>query len=117
MSTDDGPSIEEDDDSSLDPTQNRKEHYPWDTWDAFVQELDSSNVNRTVCFPAASATSGMPLEEDRSSLHRERLGFPPCPDNLCVARPVGKAEIDRTPAAKASMQKRVGSTPFQNGLG
>jgi hypothetical protein len=47
----------------------------------------------------------MPLEENRSSLHRDKLGLPPCPDNLCVARPVGKAEIDRTPAAKASMKK------------
>ena len=27
------------------------------------------------------------------------------PDNLCVARPVGKAEIERTPAAKAAMKK------------
>ena len=117
VSTGDGPSSEEDDDSSPDSTNNRREHCPWNNWDAFVQELDSSNVNRAVCFPAASATSGMPLEDDRSSLHREKIGLPPCLDNLCVARPVGKAEIDRTPAAKASMQKGVGSTPFQNGLG
>ena len=73
--------------------------------ECFVQELDSSNVPRAVCFPAAPATSGMPLAENCSSLHREKIGLPPYPDNLCVARPVGKAEIDRTPAAKASMKK------------
>ena len=38
-------------------------------------------------------------------MHRAKIGFSACPDNLCVARPVGKAKIDRTPAAKASMQK------------
>ena len=38
-------------------------------------------------------------------MHREKLGFPTSLDNRCVARPVGKAEIDRIPAAKASMQK------------
>jgi len=94
VSTDNGPSSEEYDDSPLDPSNNRKVHCPWNSWDAFVQELDSSNVTQTVCFSAASATSGMPLEEARSSLHREKVGIPPCPDNLCVARPVGKTEID-----------------------
>ncbi|MFM7978150.1 MAG: reverse transcriptase domain-containing protein, partial [Candidatus Fonsibacter sp.] len=28
-----------------------------------------------------------------------------CPDNLCVARPVGKHEIERTPVAKLAMKK------------
>ena len=47
----------------------------------------------------------MPLAQDRSALHREKDGFSRCLDNLCVARPVGKVEVDRAPAAKASMQK------------
>ena len=38
-------------------------------------------------------------------MHKEKMGFSSCPDNLCVARLVGKAEIDRTPAAKALVQK------------
>ncbi len=33
------------------------------------------------------------------------IGLSSCLDNLCVARLVGKAEIDQTPAAKAAMQK------------
>ena len=37
--------------------------------------------------------------------HRDKLGTPPYPDNLCVARPVGNAEIERTPAAKEAMKK------------
>ena len=105
MSTDSGPTSEEDNYSFLDTDESRKEHCPWDDWNAFVQELDSSNANCVVCSPSASANSGMPLYEGRSSLHREKIGLPPCLDNRRVARPVGKAEIDRTPAAKASMQK------------
>ena len=71
-----------------------------------VQELASSNVlSCTVCSPSTSAIPRMPLGEDYPMSPREKIGFPSCLDNLCVARPVGKAEIDRTPAAKASMQK------------
>ena len=47
----------------------------------------------------------MPLAQDLLAWHRGKVGFSRFPDNLCVARPVGKAENDRTPAAKASMQK------------
>ena len=55
VSTDSGPTREEDNDSSPD-TESRKEHCPWDDWHAFVQELDSSNVHScTVCSPSTSA--------------------------------------------------------------
>ena len=114
MSTEDGPSSVEDRVLSLDYNESRKEHCPWDDWNAFVQELDSSNAKSIVCSPSASANSRMPLNEGRSSVHREKIGLPPCLDNMCVARPLGKAEIDRNPAVKASMQKewdRLRSTP------
>ena len=47
----------------------------------------------------------MPIFLGAIALYRETLGFSCCPDNLCVAHTVGKADIDRTPVAKASMQK------------
>ncbi|MFM7980148.1 MAG: hypothetical protein ACKPKO_12610, partial [Candidatus Fonsibacter sp.] len=37
--------------------------------------------------------------------HRDMISIKRCPDNICVARPVGKSEIERTPAAKQAMQK------------
>ena len=37
--------------------------------------------------------------------HREKIGLSLYPDNLRVARPVGNAEIDKTPFAKEAMQK------------
>ena len=85
-----------------------KEHCPWDDWNDCVQELDSSNANCIVCSPSASAIPRMPLGEEHPSKHRARIDFPSCLDSLCVARLVWKVEIDRTPAAKASMQKEWG---------
>ena len=72
----------------------------------FAQEFDSSSVTScTVCSPSALTVPRMPLALDPLARHGENIGLSCCVDNLCVARPVGKAEIDRTPAAKASMQK------------
>ena len=51
VSTEDGPSSEEDFDSSPDSNESRKEHCPWDDCNAFVQELDSSNARSIVCSP------------------------------------------------------------------
>ncbi|MFM7988774.1 MAG: hypothetical protein ACKPKO_56615, partial [Candidatus Fonsibacter sp.] len=55
-------------------------------------------------------TFRMPLtsSSESSQQHRDFLGFRLCPDNLCVARPVGKHEIERTPAAKMAMKKEWG---------
>ena len=48
----------------------------------------------------------MPLgDSPRRRLHREKIAVNSIPDNLCVARPVGKAETERTLAAKVAMQK------------
>ena len=38
-------------------------------------------------------------------VHREKIWISVLPRNLCVARPVGRAEIDRTLAVKKAMQK------------
>ena len=115
MSTDSGPTSEEDNESSLDTDRSRKDDCPWDDWNLCVQELDSSNVHCcTACSPSASAVPRMPLEQGQEHpvLHRDKIGFPSCPDNLCVARPVGNAEIDRTPAAKGFDAEGVGAIPF-----
>ena len=65
MPTDSGPRSEEDDDSYLDTDESRKEHCPWDTWNAFVQVLDSSDAQHcTVCSPSTAAVPRMPIEQD-----------------------------------------------------
>ena len=47
----------------------------------------------------------MPLDDSPTCrMHREKMAVNLIPDNLCVACPVGKAEIERTPAAKVAMQ-------------
>ena len=51
-SNDDASSSDEDDDSSLD-----RESYPWDDWDALVQELDTSN---DACVAGSSAAPAIP---------------------------------------------------------
>ena len=57
----------------------------------------SSSAGKNPCLPRR--TSGDPPG------HRDKLGTSPYPDNLCVARPVGKADIEKTPAAKEAMKK------------
>ena len=57
----------------------------------------SSSTGKNPCLPRR--TSGDPPG------HRDKLGTSPYPDNLCVARPVGKADIEKTPAAKEAMKK------------
>ena len=67
-----------------------------------------------MCSPSSSAIPRMPLGEDHPSMHKEKLGFPTCPDNLCVARPVGRKEVASTPLAKASVDKEWEALRFQN---
>ena len=40
-----------------------------------------------------------------SQEHRDKIALSPIPWEACVARPVGKQEIEKTPAAKAALQK------------
>ena len=46
MSTDSGTTSDEDNNSYPDSDESRQERCPWDGWDAFAQELDSSNVKK-----------------------------------------------------------------------
>ena len=69
-SNDDASSSGEDDDSSLD-----RECYPWDDWDALVQELDTSN---DACVAGSSAAPAIPRMPSMAITHRcteKRLVF------------------------------------------
>eukprot|EP00969_Alexandrium_andersonii_P182502 8063728-Alexandrium_andersonii.AAC.1 len=46
----------------------------------------------------------MPCEA-RTQTHRQKLAPRSFPFNACVARPVGKAEMARTPAAQVAAKK------------
>ena len=80
---------------------------PWDQWATFVEELDPSGEHHgTSCSSASTAIFRLPIDTyDDPIAHREQIGLSLYPDNLCVARPVGKAAIDKTPAAKEAMRK------------
>jgi len=102
MSTDSGPTSDEDDTSYPDSDESRQEHCPWDEWDVVAQGLDPSNVKHcTVCIPSATTVPRMPLVLDPLAWHRAEIGLSCCIDSLCVASPVGKAAVDRALAAKA----------------
>ena len=50
----------------------------------------------------------MPLDDSPTCrMHRDKIAANSLPDNLCVARPVGKAAIETTPAAKDVMQNAL----------
>eukprot|EP00972_Heterocapsa_arctica_P036797 5417120-Heterocapsa_arctica.AAC.1 len=53
------------------------------------------------CHKAAACTS--PFELYGEHQHRDKLADNIYPFNACVARPVGKAEIARSPGAKAAL--------------
>ncbi|MFM7990004.1 MAG: hypothetical protein ACKPKO_62885, partial [Candidatus Fonsibacter sp.] len=90
-----------DDEDSCDHNSQDQRLFPWERWENTIREL--------MFIPATASASTitgqtfrMPLmsSSEFSQQHRDLLGFRLCPDNLCVARPVGKHEIERTPAAK-----------------
>ena len=97
MDTFSAPGSESDEESVL----------PWDQWEAFVEELNSSGeLYGTSCSSESAATPRLPIDaSDEPIGHREKIGLSICLDNLCVARLVGKAEIEQTPAAKEAMRK------------
>ena len=49
--------------------------------------------------------------------HRDKLGTSLYPDNICVACLVGQAEIEKAPAAKEAINKRVGIDSDQSTSG
>ena len=79
---------------------------PWDDWETFVAELGQPGVSLLASCSTPKGSPRLPRRmSDDVHGHRDKLGTPPYPDKLCVARPVGKAEIERTPAAKEAMKK------------
>ena len=68
MPTDSGPTSDGDNNTYLNSDESRQEYCPWDVWDAYAQELDSSNVTRcAVCSP--SATSVPQCHSRKTLLH------------------------------------------------
>ena len=81
--------------------------FPWDDWETFVDELGQPGEHHwSSCSSSTEPTPRFPCEPfDGPSGHRDKLGTSLYPDYLCVARSVGKAEIEITIAAKEAMQK------------
>ena len=79
---------------------------PWDDWETFVAELGEPGVSPSAsCHSPQQVPGLLRRTSDDAYGHRDKLGTSLYPDNLCVARPVGKAEIEKTPAAKAATKK------------
>ena len=69
---------------------------PWDQWVSFVSELDSSGEHHDVACSSRSATvPRLPMDASGDAVaHREKIAVSHVfLDSLCVARPVGEAEI------------------------
>ena len=55
---------------------------------------------------ASVSALAMPVDDSpKCRMHREKIVVNSIPDNLCVACPVGKADIERTLAANVAMNK------------
>ena len=92
-----------DDDSVV--SEEEEVSLPWDDWGTFVAELGEPGVSPSASCSSSKENSGLPRRtSDDAHSHRYKLGISPYPDNLCVARPVGKAEIEKTPAAKVALK-------------
>ena len=75
--------------------------------ESFVEQLDKSgDVHERSCSPETAPILQMSRDSSADPIvHREKIWISVLPRNLCVARPVGRAEIDRTLAVKKAMQK------------
>ena len=95
---------ESDDDSVI--SEREEFPLPWDNLETFVAELSEPGVSPSVSCSSPQKRSGLPRRtSDDAYGHRDKLGTSPYPDNLCVARLVGKAEIEKTPAAMEAVKK------------
>ncbi|MFM7980131.1 MAG: hypothetical protein ACKPKO_12525, partial [Candidatus Fonsibacter sp.] len=94
------------DEDMVDQPSKEERLFPWERWENTIRELTIIPASASISTFSDKSFS-MPLSSSSESVpqHRDLLGFCLCPDNLCVARPVGKHEIERTPAAKLAMQK------------
>ena len=94
------------DEDMVDQPSKEERLFPWERWENTIRELTLLPATASVS-TITDKTFRMPLSSSSefSQQHRDLLGFRLCLDNLCVARPVGKHEIERTPAAKLAMKK------------
>ena len=107
-STDVGCSATSDtDDESIAREEEGDTSFPWDDWETFVKEVGQPGGHHSSsCTSPTESVPRLPCEPLDGRLgHRDKIGTPLYPDNLCVARLAGKAEIERTPAAKEAMNK------------
>ena len=107
-STDVGCSTTSDfDDESVTDDEEGDTSCPWDDWETFVKELGQPGEHHlSSCTSSTEAVPRLPCEPPNGrSGHRDKTSTSLYPDNLRAARPVGKAEIERTPAAKETMNK------------
>ena len=107
-STDVGCSTTSDfDDESVTDDEEGDTSCPWDDWETFVKELGQPGEHySSSCTSSTEAVPRLPCEpHDGRPGHRDKIGTLLYLDNLCVARLVGKAEIEITPAAKEAMKK------------
>ncbi|MFM7981987.1 MAG: hypothetical protein ACKPKO_21980, partial [Candidatus Fonsibacter sp.] len=94
------------DEDMVDQPSKEERLCPWERWENTIREL--AIIPATASMSTSTDKSfSMPLSSSSESIqqHRDFLGFRLCPENLCVARLVGKNEIERSPAAKLAMQK------------
>ena len=83
-----------------------------------VAELGEPGVSPSASCSSPQKGPGLPRRtSDDICGHRDKLGTSPYPDNLCVARLVGKAEIEKYTRCKGSHEEGVGSTPIKIYLG
>ena len=96
-------------------TEEEDAFLPWDNWETLVLELGQPGVHHELSgSSSAEATPHLPCgSSDGLPSHRDELDTSLCPDNLRVARLVGNAKNERTPAPKGSHEKGMGSAPIQ----
>ncbi|MFM7988367.1 MAG: hypothetical protein ACKPKO_54550, partial [Candidatus Fonsibacter sp.] len=94
------------DDDTVDQPSNEERLYPLEWWENTIRELTDDRVVASIYVSTRKYLSTLLLSaSDHRQQHIDLIGFRLCPDNTCVARLVGKSEIENTIVAKLAMQK------------
>ena len=94
LSTDVACSNDSDSDMESVTSDEEEAFRPWDNWATFVPEVGRPGEHHSSSCTASTEVLPLPCEPpDGRSGHRDIIGTSLYPDNLCVARLVGKAEI------------------------
>ena len=103
------PGSDSDDDSVL----------PWEQWELFVSELDSSGGHHEgSCSSQTAAALRLPIDASGDAVaHREKIAISLVLTTFCVARPVGKADIEKDTRCEGSHPKGMGLTTIEVCLG